>query len=215
MDHRIAGHGAGQPVGVADLRLFKSRDRSVLAAGRLPRTAIPAVGRFHRAVQSERSGTLHFFPDFVRRARDADVERLLRRPPGQVGGHRPWSAAGDGSWTSKHSLDSLLDYKQKYASNPIIDLLREKPQEHRVAGELAPLTRSYLVNDRGQNFAALYGYEWLQHLFQYYRVQSLDVIQMPRQPEFDSAYLANFSPLKPSDRGLALDESRLQLCARL
>jgi len=107
------------------------------------------------------------------------------------------------------------NYKQKYASNPIIDLLRERPQEHRVAGELAPLTRSYLVNDRGQNFAALYGYEWLQHLFQYYRVQSLDVIQMPRQPEFDSAYLANFSPLNQTERGLALDESRLHLCARL
>jgi hypothetical protein len=38
---------------------------------------------------------------------------------------------------------------------------------------------------------------------------------MPREPEFDKAYMANFSPFKRTERGLELDESRLFLCARL
>ena len=48
------------------------------------------------------------------------------------------------------------NYKEKYASNPVIDLLREKPYQHRVTAELVPLTRSYLVSQEGQNFAAFF-----------------------------------------------------------
>jgi hypothetical protein len=36
--------------------------------------------------------------------------------------------------------------------------------------------------------------EWLQRLFPYYNIQSLDIVQMPRTPELDAAYLAAFRP---------------------
>ncbi len=66
------------------------------------------------------------------------------------------------------------DIHEKYSSNPIIDWLRQQPYEHRVA--LLPFIPP-------PQFAALnylYNLEWLQHLFPYYDVQSLDIIQMPR-----------------------------------
>src|SRR5436190_20002806 len=83
------------------------------------------------------------------------------------------------------------DYKEKYVTSPIIEKLREKPYEHRVTAELMPLSQGFLVPGyAGQ----LYYAEWLQHHFQYYRIQSLDIIQLPREPEFDRAYMSAFQP---------------------
>src|ERR1044071_4339493 len=68
------------------------------------------------------------------------------------------------------------DYKDKYATNPVIDFLRDKPYEHRV---------STLPFRAPQQFALLgevYRIEWAQHHFQYYNIQSLDIVQMPRMP---------------------------------
>lgn len=75
-----------------------------------------------------------------------------------------------------------VNYKQKYASNPLIDVLKQKPYEHRTAGsvafrvpqELAPLQ---------EYFHQLYGVEWLQHVFPYYNLHSLEVTQLSREPE--------------------------------
>ena len=77
------------------------------------------------------------------------------------------------------------NYPQKYASNPIIDILRNQPYEARVAyGLPQPLqTPSQL-----SLFKGLYDIEWSQQLFPYYNVQSLDIIQMPRMPEDLAAY---------------------------
>jgi hypothetical protein len=100
------------------------------------------------------------------------------------------------------------NYAQKYASNPVIDRLREKPYEHRVAG-LSPL----LVEDRftqaihipGQwvelerYFMGIYGSEWTQHLFLYYNIQTLDVVQMPRIPQDLAAFDKAFSPATMAD----------------
>lgn len=80
------------------------------------------------------------------------------------------------------------DYKVKYATNPIIEILKDKPCERRVTAQLVPMTPSYLIDP------GLYFGEWLQHHFQYYRIQSLDIIQMPRVPEFDLTYLKAFRP---------------------
>src|ERR1044071_420951 len=85
------------------------------------------------------------------------------------------------------------NYKDKYATNPVIDFLREKPVESRVTAELAPFTREYLVNEQGGTFSGLY-FEWLSHHFQYYHIPSLDIIQMPRIPEFDQTYMLAFRP---------------------
>jgi hypothetical protein len=75
-----------------------------------------------------------------------------------------------------------LEYPRKYASNPVIDLMRDKPYERRVTA--LPVD----VNPAFQMFRQLYGIEWLQHHFQYYNVQSIDVIQDPRRAAENVAY---------------------------
>ncbi|MBI4326782.1 MAG: hypothetical protein HY674_16200 [Chloroflexi bacterium] len=79
------------------------------------------------------------------------------------------------------------NYKEKYASNPVIDLLREKPFERRVA------VLPFQVNQQFADFQRFYYLEWLGHLFQFYNIQSLDVIQMPREPVDWAPYNKAFS----------------------
>ena len=69
------------------------------------------------------------------------------------------------------------DYQEKYASNPIIDRLREKPYEQRVA--IWPFGTPPELSLLGQ----VYRGQWIKHQFPYYNVQSLDTIQVPRMPE--------------------------------
>jgi hypothetical protein len=74
------------------------------------------------------------------------------------------------------------DYKQKYeigSLNPIVDFLRNKPYEHRVA---YGLPRPLSTPSQFDLFNELYLIEWAQHHFPYYNIQSLDKIQMPRMP---------------------------------
>jgi hypothetical protein len=66
------------------------------------------------------------------------------------------------------------NYPQKYASNPIVDSLRDKPYEHRVA-ELP-----FEAPPQFAAFGGLYGIEWVQQLFPYYNIQSLDLVMRPR-----------------------------------
>lgn len=80
------------------------------------------------------------------------------------------------------------DYVQKYATNPIIDFLRNKPYEHRVA--LLPFRAPSSFELLNQ----LYRIEWAQHHFLYYNVQSLDVVQMPRVPADLAAFEASLMP---------------------
>ena len=68
------------------------------------------------------------------------------------------------------------NWQQKYESNPVVDLLRQQSYEHRVA--ILPFRapeQLALLND-------VYRIEWTQHLFLYYNIQSLDIVQMPREP---------------------------------
>jgi hypothetical protein len=79
----------------------------------------------------------------------------------------------------------------RYQTNPIVEKLRQKPWEGRVTAFLDP-HRSF-----GLSYSRIFGYmhnEWLEHHFQYNRIQSLDIIQMPRIPELDTAYLGAFAP---------------------
>lgn len=89
----------------------------------------------------------------------------------------------------------FVDYKQKYESNPIVDMLREKPYEQRVA--ILP----FRVPEQFELFSGqggLYRIEWAQHHFPYYNIQSLDIVQMPRVPAdlqaFETALHFNGSP---------------------
>jgi hypothetical protein len=74
------------------------------------------------------------------------------------------------------------NYKQKYASNPVLEMLRERPYEHRVA--ILPFQFPPQLTLLSQ----LHGLEWSQHLFLYNNIQSLDIVQMPRMPEDLMAY---------------------------
>ncbi|HEY1662837.1 MAG TPA: hypothetical protein VGI03_10500 [Verrucomicrobiae bacterium] len=85
--------------------------------------------------------------------------------------------------------------KQKYEVgelNPVVDFLRQQPYEHRVAQ--LPFSPPPGLEELG----GLYGIEWSQHLFPYYDIQSLDIIQMPRPPVDLTAYEQMFLPQDPS-----------------
>ncbi len=84
---------------------------------------------------------------------------------------RPWIIAQN--WTGRYV---------EAARNPVFDFLREKPYEHRVGGsDLNPRIAQW----EGL-FQSIYGSEWTQHLFPYYNIQSISVVQMPRRPiDFD------------------------------
>lgn len=86
------------------------------------------------------------------------------------------------------------NYKQKYEIapayqlNPVVDFLRQKPYEHRVA------TLPFPAPEQLQLFGDIYGLEWTQHLFPYYNIQSLDKVQQPREPVDQEAYERTLMP---------------------
>jgi hypothetical protein len=90
------------------------------------------------------------------------------------------------------------DYREKYESNALIEFLRKDPANHRVTGRLMPRGGGALVNEQGQVLVSVYN-EWLEHLFQYYRVPSLDIVQMPRVPLLDEAFMNTFHPANNED----------------
>ncbi len=98
------------------------------------------------------------------------------------------------------------DYQARYALNPVVDFLRKNPEQHRTTGKLMPLSANYLVNEQGQRiFPAIYN-EWLQNHFQYYHVQSLDIIQAPRMPAMDKLFMNAFLP---TNQAVAMRPARL------
>jgi hypothetical protein len=75
-----------------------------------------------------------------------------------------------------------VNYKQKYASNALIDVLRQKPHEHRTAMSMGfGVPRE--LGTLQEYFHQLYAVEWLQHLFPYYNLHALEVTQLSRRPE--------------------------------
>ncbi len=83
------------------------------------------------------------------------------------------------------------DYKQKYevgTLNPIVEFLREKPYEHRVAALPFRAPAGMELLDQ------VYRIEWMQHHFPYYNIQCLDWIQMSRVAEDLKTYLEALSP---------------------
>jgi hypothetical protein len=85
------------------------------------------------------------------------------------------------------------DYKNKYASNPVIEMLREKPYERRVSSTLNPFAPSSLANENG-SFFGIIANSWLQHQFPYFDIHSLDVVQMPRPQIMDLTFGSLFVP---------------------
>jgi AcrR family transcriptional regulator len=80
------------------------------------------------------------------------------------------------------------DYADRYALNPVVEFLRDKPYEHRVIGKLEPRgPGSGITSD----IARLYFF-WLQNDFPYHEIQTLDFAQSPHIPDLDRLYLQNF-----------------------
>jgi len=102
----------------------------------------------------------------------------------------------------------FVNWKVKYESNPVIEFLRVRPYEQRVAifpldrfldmrrlpREMMPLVQQYSF------FAQIYGIEWTQQLFQYYNIQSLDIRQEPRVASDKAAYEAALAFAPPVRR---------------
>lgn len=82
----------------------------------------------------------------------------------------------------------FYNYKEKYASNPVIEFLRQQPYEHRVA-----LLR-LKTPTRLPPFQDIYREEWLEHLFPYYNIQSLENIQVSRKSEELTAFEKALDP---------------------
>lgn len=87
------------------------------------------------------------------------------------------------------------NWKEKYleaADNPVINFLRQKPYEQRITiipKWLAPAVRApqQLIGAE-QMLDQIYRIEWMQHLFQYNNIQSLDIVQMSRVPTDIAAF---------------------------
>lgn len=78
------------------------------------------------------------------------------------------------------------NYKEKYVSNPVLDLLRARPYEQRVV--IFPGA----VNEQLGFLHQYYGGEWLQHQFPFFDIQTLDVAQEPRVASENAAYRKAF-----------------------
>jgi len=89
------------------------------------------------------------------------------------------------------------NYKLKYevgSLNPVVDFLREKTYEHRVA--VLPFDPQQPLRGYDNYFggSGIYRIEWAQHHFLYYNIQSLDLIQMPRMSGDLKAYQEALAP---------------------
>lgn len=81
------------------------------------------------------------------------------------------------------------NWRERYASNPVLDFLRKDAHLHRVALlPLEPPPQLSLLHN-------LYRLEWAQHQFLYYNIQSLDVVQMPRPPVDMEAFESALRPV--------------------
>ena len=78
----------------------------------------------------------------------------------------------------------IWNYEEKYATNPILETLRDKPYEHRVVD--APLDQSKQFSP----FYRLYKIEWMQHEFPQDNIQSFETVEMPRMPLDYAAWAA-------------------------
>jgi hypothetical protein len=82
-----------------------------------------------------------------------------------------------------------FNYKQEYTANSVVDLLQDKPYEHRVTGRLSPRG---LGSGIGTQLGKVYDY-WEQNEFPNYKIQAVDFAQWPRVPLMDAAYMRNFA----------------------
>lgn len=88
------------------------------------------------------------------------------------------------------------NYERRYQSNVVIDTLRTNAWEGRMTARLGPRSRIPLTNPNDGTFAAVHN-QWLEHHFQSYRVQTVDIIQMARVPQLEEDFFKVLEPEAP------------------
>lgn len=93
------------------------------------------------------------------------------------------------------------DYKERYATGPLFDLLAKNAHEKRVTGKIFPFGGSYLLQMENPQVAWFGGLEnnWLQNQYQWSNIMSLEVIQFPRIPSLDETFIKTFSPTNQTE----------------
>lgn len=87
----------------------------------------------------------------------------------------------------------FFNYTRRYEPNAVTEFLRQKSWEHRVVARPHPQFRSTFSNPNDGNWPAVHN-QWLENQFPFNQIQTLDIWQMPRQPELDKAMLTGFAP---------------------
>jgi hypothetical protein len=85
------------------------------------------------------------------------------------------------------------NYKEKISMNPVVDVLRHEPWEHRVNSRIWP-AGGYMT----QNLTYLCHW-WLENDYPLNDIQSLEIDQAPRMPVLDSSYLNVFNVASERD----------------
>ncbi len=83
------------------------------------------------------------------------------------------------------------NYKEKLSMNPVVEILRQQPWEHRVVSRFAPMG-PYDLGGADPNFGGLCHW-WLENDYPFNDIESLEIDQAPRLPVLDSSYLGNFT----------------------
>jgi hypothetical protein len=89
------------------------------------------------------------------------------------------------------------NYQEKYSANPVVDVLRNKPWEHRVVSRFSPVQTSYDIAP-DINWARLCHW-WLENDYPYNDIQSLEIDQAPRLPVLDGNYIGSCTPRSEND----------------
>jgi hypothetical protein len=85
------------------------------------------------------------------------------------------------------------NYKEKISLNPVVDLLRHEPWEHRVNSRIWPAGNYMTAN------LTYLCHWWLENDYPLNDIQSLEIDQAPRLPVLDSSYLNLFGVASDKD----------------
>jgi hypothetical protein len=86
------------------------------------------------------------------------------------------------------------NYKEKYADNDILKILRQEPYEHRVAAKLAPDEAGYVLCHGDYGVLGMVCHWWLENDFPYDNIEAIDFDQLSRRPIEEKNYLGAFAP---------------------
>jgi hypothetical protein len=107
-----------------------------------------------------------------------------------------WVAAGGLVFLDLARADQpwlhYFNYREKYQTNAIFDILRKDPWQQRVQLPRLRLDGNQAFQVLGQ----IYQQEWMQEQFPYFRIQSLDITQEPRPPADKQAFLTALAGAK-------------------